>query len=349
MRLRGDQLEAHLRKRLAPVYVVSGDEPLLVGEAADAIRAAARREGYLSRELLEADGRFDWNLLARQADEMSLFAERKIVDLRLPGGKPGREGSTALVEWCQRLPQDTLLLLTLPKLDRAQMNSKWLKALDAAGVVLPLWPPDAARLPQWIEQRMRAAGLAPERGVAQMLAERTEGNLLAARQEIEKLLLLQGEGPVSLEQASRAISDSARFDVFALVDAALAGKAKRALRILAGLRGEGVALPVVLWALAREVRALAGLAAAVERGTPLARALADAGVWKNRQKLVSEGTKRMKPAQWQALLFQCEAADAMIKGAQPGDPWLQLEQILLAMAGAGEMERFWPLAAAGNL
>ncbi len=343
MRLRADQLEAHLKKGLAPVYVISGDEPLQLGEAADAIRAAARTAGYTTREILEADGRFDWNRLGQQADELSLFAEKKIVDLRLPGGKPGREGSAALVAWCSDLPADTLLLLTLPKLDRSQGGSKWMKALDQAGVVIQIWPPDAARLPRWVEQRMRAAGLVPEPGVAQMLAEQTEGNLLAARQEIEKLRLLHGEGPITQEQLSRAISDSARFDVFGLVDAALAGKAKRSLRILSGLRGEGVALPVVLWALAREIRLLAGLSARVGNGVPPARAMAEARVWKNRQPLVAQGLKRLDLPHWQELLARCQQADAMIKGAAAGDPWLQLEQIVLAMAGAGPARRFWPL------
>jgi len=184
-----------------------------------------------------------------------------------------------------------------------------------------------------------------EPGVAQMLAEQTEGNLLAARQEIEKLRLLYGEGPVSQERLSRAISDSARFDVFGLVDAALAGEASRSLRILAGLRGEGVALPVVLWALAREIRQLATMSARVSDGVPPARAMAEARVWKNRQPLVAQGLKRLDARGWQELLARCQQADAMIKGAGPGDPWLQLEQIVLAMAGAGEKERFWPLPA----
>ena len=343
MRLRADQLAAHLEKGLAPVYVVSGDEPLQLGEAADAVRAAARAAGFTSREVLEADSRFDWNRLGQQADELSLFAEKKIVDLRLPGGKPGREGSAALAAWCADLPADTLLLLTLPRLDRSQSNSKWMKALESVGVLVQVWPPDAARLPRWVEQRMRAAGLVPAAGVAQMLAEQTEGNLLAARQEIEKLRLLYGEGPVSQEQLSRAISDSARFDVFGLVDAALAGKASRSLRILAGLRGEGVALPVVLWALAREIRQLAAMSARVRQGLPPARAMAEARIWKNRQPLVARGLQRFQDHHWQELLVQCQRADAMVKGAGPGDPWLQLEQIVLAMAGAGERERFWPL------
>ena len=344
MRLRADQLAGHLERSLAPVYLVSGNEPLLVGEATDAIRVAARKAGYVSRELLEADSRFDWNLLAQQAEEMSLFAERKIVDLRLPGGKPGREGSKALVEWCERLPEETLLLVTLPKLDRSQASSKWVKTLEKAGVLVQVWPPDPKQLPRWIEQRMRAAGLQPAPGVARLLAERTEGNLLAAQQEIEKLRLLHGEGEVDEALARQAVSDSARYDVFTLVDAALEGDARRALRILAGLRGEGVALPVVLWALAREARTLAAVATELERGVPLARAVAGAGVWKSRQPLVSRGVQRLKLAQWQQLLQQCAAADTIIKGAEADDPWLQLERIALAMAGAAPLERLWPLA-----
>ncbi len=339
-----DQLPRQLEQGLAPVYAVSGDEPLQREEAADAVRAAARAAGCGTREILEADGRFDWDLLAAQGESLSLFAEKKLVDLRLPGGKPGRAGAEALTTWCRNPPPDVVLLVTLPKLERGQRNAKWVKAIDEAGVLVQVWPVEAARLPAWIEGRMRRAGLEPEPGVARLLAERTEGNLLAARQEIEKLRLLQGGGPVALETVRRAIADSARFDVFDLMDAALEGRATRGLRILSGLRAEGTAPAVVLWALAREVRILAGLADAVARGTPLAQALADAGVWKNRRKRVADGVKRVAPTRWRALLVQCEAADAMIKGAQPGDPWLQMEQILLVVAGVGAPQRYWPLA-----
>ncbi|WP_457669894.1 DNA polymerase III subunit delta, partial [Thiolapillus sp.] len=252
MRLRLEQLESHLAGELAPVYVVTGDEPLQLGETADAIRAAARQAGYLSREIFEADARFDWNRLAEEASALSLFAEQKIIDLRLPSGKPGTVGGKALVSYCENLPQDTLLLLTLPKLP---LTSKWMKALDKAGVVIQVWPVDERQLSRWVQQRMRMAGLQAEPGVAEMLAEQTEGNLLAARQEIEKLALLFGHEKITQEQAAAALSDSSRFDVYALVDAALAGKAQRCTRIIAGLRAEGVPLPVVLWALAREVRA----------------------------------------------------------------------------------------------
>ncbi len=330
MRLRQEQLDSHLAGNLAPVYVVTGDEPLQLGETADAIRAAARQAGYLSREIFEADARFDWNRLGEEANALSLFAEQKIIDLRLPGGKPGTVGSKALVSYCENLPEDTLLLLTLPKLP---LTSKWIKALDKAGVIIQIWPVDERQLPRWVQQRMRMAGLQAEPGVAEMLAEQTEGNLLAARQEIEKLALLFGSERITQEQAAAAISDSSRFDVYALVDAALAGKAQRCTRIIAGLRAEGIPLPVVLWALAREVRALNAMATDIASGSSVQQALGRARVWKNRIPLVSAGLKRLNAVQWADLLQQCQLADATIKGAVPGDPWLVLEQITLGIAG----------------
>lgn len=330
MRLRLEQLVSHLGGNLAPVYAVSGDEPLQQGEAADAIRAAARQAGYLSREIFEADARFDWSRLQEEANALSLFAEQKIIDLRLPSGKPGTVGSKALVEYCDNLPPDTLLLLTLPKLP---LTSKWMKALDKVGVIIQVWPVDEGQLPRWVQQRMRMAGLQAEPGVAEMLAAQTEGNLLAARQEIEKLALLFGNDRITQEQAAAAISDSARFDVYSLVDAALAGKAKRCTRIIAGLAGEGIPLPVVLWALAREIRALHAMAQDIATGASVQQALSRASVWKNRIPLVSAGLRRLDAQQWAELLQQCQLADAAIKGAIPGDPWLLLEQITLGITG----------------
>ncbi|WP_456379322.1 DNA polymerase III subunit delta [Thiolapillus sp.] len=330
MRLRLEQLQSHLADNLAPVYVVTGDEPLQQGEAADAIRTAARRAGYLSREILEADARFDWNRLREQASALSLFAEQKIIDLRLPSGKPGATGSKALVEYCNHLPPDTLLLVSLPKLP---LTSKWMKALEQAGVIIQIWPVDERQLPRWVQQRMRLAGLQEEPGVAEMLAELTEGNLLAARQEIDKLALLFGKEKITQEQAASAISDSSRFDVYSLVDAALAGKTKRCIHIISGLAGEGIPPPVVLWALAREVRALNAMAQDVAAGASVQQALGRARVWKSRIPLVSAGLKRLRARQWAELLQQCQLADATIKGAMPGDPWLLLEQITLGIAG----------------
>jgi len=266
MRVRPEQLKQNLAKGLAPVYLVTGDEPLQSNEACDEIRAVARAAGHENRELMEASGGFDWNALAAEANSFSLFAEKKIIDLRIPSGKPGREGGKALAEYCERPPEDTLLLITLPKLDRSQQNSKWFKTVENLGVIVQIWPVDVQRLPQWIEQRMHKAGLKPDRETAQMLADRVEGNLLAAHQEIEKLLLLHGSGPINAEQLAAAVAHSARYDVFELVDSALRGETERCLRIIDGLRGEGVAPPVVLWALHREIAQITAISADAAKG-----------------------------------------------------------------------------------
>jgi DNA polymerase-3 subunit delta len=333
VKLRATDLPAHLQGQLAPVYVISGDEPLQCGEAADTVRAAAKAAGYATREVFEANSQFDWGALAAEANALSLFAEQKIIDLRIPTGKPGKEGGAALAEYAANPPPDTLLLITLPKLDKSQQNTKWFKALDRLGVTIQVWPIKIGELPRWVGQRMRAAGLQPSPEVVQLLADRAEGNLLAAHQEIEKLLLLNGPGPVDQEQFAAAVSDSARFDVFDLVDSALAGDAARSLRILSGLRAEGVAAPVVLWALARELRALAGMAIEARRSGNVGQAMAAARVWKNRQPLIRAALQRFGPNAWTSLLARCQQIDASIKGALPDDPWRLFETLLMNMAG----------------
>lgn len=333
MKVQLAQLSAHLNKQLAPVYILSGDEPLQLGEAADVIRAAARKADYANREIMEVDSRFDWNQLMQEANSLSLFADKKIIDMRIPGGKPGREGSKAFSEYCARIPEDTLLLITLPKLDKGQANSKWYKALDQSGVSLQIWPIAPAQLANWVKGRMQQAGLQPAAEVAEMLAERVEGNLLAARQEIEKLLLIYGPGKISIDQLIGMIADSARFDVFTLVDAALQGKSSRCVRILAGLKGEGLAPQIVLWALAREIRSMCSMAANVAQGSSLDQVLNQARVWSNRKALVKNGLSRLRPTQWMGLLTLCQKADAATKGAITEDPWLLFEKITLGMSG----------------
>ena len=332
MRLRAEQLTQHLGKGLAPVYLVSGDEPLQLNEACDAIRAAAREAGADNREVMEAGTGFDWNTLLAEAASFSLFAEKKIIDLRIPSGKPGREGGKALAEYCGNPPPDTLLLLTLPKLDRQQQGSKWFKSIEKLGAVVQIWPVEPAQLPQWIERRMRSAGLEPTREAVQILAERVEGNLLAAQQEIEKLLLLHGAGPIDAEQLTAAAADSARYDAFELVDSALRGEAVRCLHILEGLRGEGVAAPVVLWALHHEIAQLGAIAVDRAKGMSIDHAMTRARVWDKRKPLLRRALGRLRPAQWLALLDECQAADAAAKGADPRDPWLLFEEILARLA-----------------
>jgi len=269
MRLGIHQLGSHLKQPLLPVYLISGDEPLQRGEALDAIRAAARGQGHSERELLEHDAHFDWNLLAAMADNLSLFGDRRLIELRLGSNKIGAEGSKALLQYLQRPPQDTVLLIIAPRLERSQSGAKWVKQIESLGALVSVWPVERGQLPGWLEKRMLSRGLLPGPGVAEWLADRVEGNLLAAAQELEKLRLLQEPGPVDLEQMMAAAADSARYTVFDLADSALQGRAARCVRILHTLKSEGAPEPLALWALLKETRLLAGLAGEVTGGRPL--------------------------------------------------------------------------------
>jgi len=334
MRVYPDRLSQHLAGQLAPIYLVSGDEPLQSGECCDAIRSAARAAGYSSRTVVEAGAHFDWQQLTAEAAAFSLFGERKLIDLRIPNGKPGTQGSKALVGYCEDPPPDTLLMLTLPKLERQQQNGKWFKVIDALGVVIQVWPIDPERLPVWIGQRLRSAGIQATDEALKMLADRVEGNLLAACQEIDKLLLLHGTGPLDTDQLQTAVADSARYDVFELVDSALRGEAARCLHILQGLRGEGTAPAILLWALHREARGMAKLSSAIAAGRSPDQALKDARVLHKRSALVRRALAKAASAQWLGLLDLCHQADRAIKGSLPLEPWLLLEDIVLAMAGS---------------
>jgi DNA polymerase-3 subunit delta len=333
VQLRLPDLETHLAKTLLPIYLVSGDEPLQTLEAADAVRRAARTRGHDAREILEADGKFNWDRLAGEAGNLSLFGDRRLLELRMPGGRPGAQGSAAIAEYAARPPEDAVLLVVAPKLERDQARSAWVRAVDDVGAVIQIWPVEADRLAAWVAQRMRQRGLQPGPGVAELLAERAEGNLLACVQEIEKLLLIKGPGPVARDEAADAVADSARYDVYRLVDCALEGDALRSLRMLRGLRAEGTAASVVLWALARELRTLASVAHALEHGTRPEQALQAQKVWDKRRALVQKAVKRGRARDWQALLAACARCDLAIKGQDVADPWLLLEDVTLVTAG----------------
>ncbi|MEJ2593192.1 MAG: DNA polymerase III subunit delta [Candidatus Thiodiazotropha sp.] len=343
MRLRNDQLAASLQRDLAPIYLISGDEPLQMREASDEIRAAARAQGYSEREVLDQGAGFDWAALNVAAESLSLFGERRVLELRLSSARIGNEGAKALNAYAERPAEETLLLITLPKLERAQANSQWVKRLDQVGVVVQIWPVEGARLSPWVEQRLRRAGLVPEAGVVEMLADRVEGNLLAASQEIEKLLLLHGPGVVTLQQLAESVADSARFDVYGLVDTLLAGEAAKGLRMLQALKAEGVATPVVLWAMSREIRALAGMAHEVEQGRSADQVMAAHRVWEKRKPLLRRGL-RQRASHWRRLLVGCARTDRAIKGLESDDPWLLLEDVAIGISGvsrpgAGERGR----------
>ena len=333
MRLRPEQIQAHLGNGLAPVYLVSGEEPFQLEQVSSAIRHKAQELGYTDREVMHVERGFDWQQLSASADALSLFADKRLLELRIPSGKPGDAGSKALQPYCDHPPADTVLLIVAGKLEKAQQNTKWFKALEQNGVVVQVWPVEADKLPQWIKQRMQLRDMQPTPEALAMLAERVEGNLLAADQELEKLRLLSGGGTVDAEQVVAAVSDSARFDVFSLVDTALLGDAARAVRILYGLQAEGVEPVLVLWALGREIRSLSGMSRALQQGQAMSQVLTQYRVWDKRKRAVQAALQRYPLKRWQGLLWQVGEIERVIKGQVTGKPWDELLQLTLKVAG----------------
>lgn len=338
MNLGADQLLTRLqqdvKEPLAPVYVISGDEPFQMGQLTDAIRRCAHQQGYCDRQVFFAERGFDWQSLAAEQDAISLFAERRMLDVRLPSGKPGDAGARVLKAYAERPAQDTLLMVTAGKLDRGQTRSKWYTALQNVGVAVQVWPVEAARLPRWLQSHMHRRGLQPSEDALRVLADRVEGNLLAADQVMEKLLLLYGRGPVGADQVLDSTADSARFDVFALGDTALAGDAPRALRMLFGLLGEGVEAPVVLWSLVRVIREAARLSAAQQAGKPLDGAMTRLGIWDKRKPAARAAIRRHGVRHWRQLLRQAAGVDHVIKGMSAGTVTDELVQLVLGIASS---------------
>lgn len=331
MQLRPDQVAAALGQSLAPVYLVCGDEPLQVMEASDAIRAAARGQEYLEREVLDVDKNFAWQTLLDAAATMSLFATRRILDLRIPSGKPGREGSQALKQYLERPAEDTLLIITSGKLDAASKNTAWFKAIDKAGVVIQCWPMGPERLPAWVRQRFIASKMQPEPDVVDYVCQHVEGNLLAAAQEIDKLYLILGPGKVSLDNVREAITDNSRFTVFELVDAALQGERARVMRILHGLAAEGIEPIITNWALAKDIRLLVQVAA--DPGS-LDYTLKRSGVWASRAPLFKACLQRHNGAALQRMLKRCAVIDQAIKGVVFANVWDELRGLGFMLAGS---------------
>jgi len=338
MKIPAERLGSALQKGLLPCYLISGDEPLLAQEALDAVRAAARKNGFDSRESFVQTTGFDWNELSAAAGNLSLFAEKRVIELRLPTGKPGVKGSAAIASFVQefatRNNDELLFIVSAPKLDRSGSNAKWAKALQAAGGFVQVWPIGPRDMPGWIAARMKTAGLNPDRDAVRLLADRVEGNLLAAQQEIEKLWLLNGAGPVTAQDVDAAVADSSRYDVYKLVDATVSGNVKRALKILTGVRAEGIEPVIVAWALTREVRTLSRLAADVQAGTELGRAMAAARVWSSRQGMTRACLSRISADTLLELLQLLHIADSAAKGQRRADPWQLLTDILLRFSGA---------------
>jgi DNA polymerase-3 subunit delta len=339
MTIDSEQLPQQLQRGLRPLYTVYGEETLLALEAADRIRRAARGKGYTDREVLTVEAGFDWSRLYASSHSLSLFGSQRLLELRIPSGKPGVEGAEAIKRFCADLPPDTVCLVSLPKLDKATLQSGWFQALENAGVTVAANPVAAARLPQWLAGRLAQQGQEAAPEALERLAGMVEGNLLAAQQEVQKLALLFPAGKLRAEDIEGAVMDVARYDVFKLGEAILAGDRARLVRMLDGLRGEGVALPLVLWAITEEIRALYLVGRALQAGKPMPVALREARVWGARADLLPRALRRVPAAALEAALLHAARADRLVKGLGRSDPWDELLHLAMRLMPDAAPER----------
>ena len=346
MQLALPQLQAHLQKGLRSLYTLHGDEALLVQEAADAIRAAARQQGYTERSVHVVSGaHFDWSEVLAAGGSMSLFAERQILEIRVPTGKPGKEGSPMIQQLAQSAEgnDSTLTLFILPRLDSATKKGAWFGALEQFGVSLQIDSLDRAQLPQWIAQRLKLQNQSVAAGqdgqnCLQFFADRVEGNLLAAHQEIQKLSLLYPAGELTHAQVESAVMNVARYDVFKLSEAVLAGQVARVQRMLDGLQAEGEAAVLVHYTLAEDIRALKRVKDAMAEGRPLPMALREQRIWGAREKLFERVLPKLSTARLAQLLKNAHQVDGIVKGLKvadwPTDPWQALQRLALRVSSA---------------
>jgi DNA polymerase-3 subunit delta len=336
MQLRPEALEPHLAKGLAPLYVITSDEHLLALEAADKIRRAARAAGHTERDVLTVERTFKWGELLAANQALSLFGDKKLIELRIPSGKPGKDGSAALQAYAKDLSPDNLTLITLPKLDWQTAKASWVASLQQAAVYIEIPNIERAQLPGWIGQRLSAQGQSADRTALDFIADRVEGNLLAAHQEIQKLGLLHEPGKLSFEQVQDAVLNVARYDVFKLSEAMLMGDPARLARMLEGLKGEGEALPLVLWAVSEEIRTLLKLKAGMAQGRPLGALLKEYRIWGPRERMMDPALRRISLPTLEAALQEAAQVDKMVKGlrakAFAGDAWDAMLQLALKVA-----------------
>ena len=338
MKLSVDRLNQNLGRQLFPVYLVHGDEPLQRGEAADAIRLAAKKAGYSEREVFDVESGFQWDNFTQSCDSLPLFAEKRILDLKVISASPGKSGGKALQKYAQRPADDIVLLISSGKLSASAQNSAWFKAVDKIGVNIQVWPLTGTRLLQWVDARSKAKGLSISRDGLNFLTDRVEGNMLAAAQEIDKLFMVNGAGQIDEDQIYSSVADSARFDVFALVDSALRGDGERVYKILSSIQREGVALPIILWALIREIRLLHQIDFEVQQGLNIERVLRDKKVWEKRKALLRGALQRNDHNKLKSLLKLGTRLDHVIKGRESGDAGEMMLFLCMGLAGVESIE-----------
>jgi DNA polymerase III subunit delta len=331
MNVRPDQLQSVIAKNMYPVYMVSGDEPLQQMESLDLIRSFLRQSDYSEREILDVDAQFDWQRLMDEAANMSLFATRRIVELRLPSAKPGKQGSQVLKDYLSRPPEDTVLIINAGKIDGNSKKSAWYKAVDQNGLVVQCWPVPVDKLSYWLQQRFKVRDMDADNEVLTYISQHVEGNLLAADQEIEKLYLLLGPGKITYADVAEAITSQSRYSVFELVDMMLTGDTRRVIKIIAGLKAEGVVPVIVNWALAKDIRLLAQASQDVSSADFT---LKRSGVWQSRVAMFKSCLARHSQRSFHLMLKRCSYIDAASKGMIDTNVWDEIETLCIRLAGS---------------
>jgi len=327
-----EQLPRELERGIAPLYTVYGAEPLLALEAVDRIRAKARESGYGEREVLLVESGFNWADLRFAGRSLSLFAARRLLELRIPGGKPGVEGAAAIEAHVRELPPDTVTLVQLPDMDWRAVKAGWFTKLAAAGITVVANVVPRAELPRWIAGRLKAQDQRADNATLQFIADRVEGNLLAARQEVHKLGLVFPPGALAFEDVEQAVLDVARYDPYKLGEALFSGDTAYLLRMLAGLEGEGIALPIALWTVTGELRKVMRVATGLATGASEQSALKAAKIWGPRQAPIARAARRLPLSRLEDALVAAAELDRIIKGLKRGDPWRELARLCLSLA-----------------
>jgi DNA polymerase III subunit delta len=334
MKIYPEQLGTHLQRSLQAAYWLAGDEPLQMRDSLDLVRSACRKQGYTEREQYEVDNNFDWQSLTAAGNSMSLFSEKKIIELRMRSNKLEDSARKILTTYLENPAADNLLLITSPKIEAATTKTQWFKKIEALIVFVQIYPVEANKLPQWIHNRLKQHQLSADQDAVQLLAERTEGNLLAADQELEKLSLVLGAGAhLSVELVARSVADNARYNIFGLIDACLAGQVSKAVKTLHRMRDEGSEPLMINAMLAKESRRLASMAERLKKGEHTSRVYQTHQVWSNRQELMGRALQRISVDKAHCMLEQARAVDLASKGMSRVSPWVALEQLVLTFSG----------------